>query len=233
MGLYRASESGGAYCALDAYAVYFFKPIWIYYIAHKACNSTTEDPPSAHHLSIYTYVCMYAVSFTQSSFGPLIDPGLGAASATSPPALQTPVARAGLEGLDGNLDLGAEAGAVEAGLVDDRATGGVVPAHAVDGALGPTLLKHDTDGMGEAHGVALDVPRRQEHVTLANDDVVKPAAVNDLEHHCALVLVEPLGRLVDMIICACVGPADNLGGRLASQCVGIQGAVYSFHCPVP
>lgn len=52
---------------------------------------------------------------------------------------------------------------------------------------------------------------QQEHVALADDDVAKGRAVDDLEHHGAAVLVEPLGGLVDVVVGAGVGAADDLG----------------------
>ncbi|KAI9171259.1 3-hydroxyanthranilate 3 4-dioxygenase [Paramyrothecium foliicola] len=131
-------------------------------------------------------------------------------------ALLLAAARAGalllvvLEVLDGLLDLGAEVGAVEGGLVDDGAAAGAVPAHAVERVAGPALLEDDADRVGEADGVVRGVAGQQEHVALADDDVAEDAVVDDLEHHGALVLVEPLGRLVDVVVGAGVGPADDL-----------------------
>lgn len=87
-----------------------------------------------------------------------------------------------------------------------------VPAHAVEGGLGAALLEDEADGVGEAHGVVRGVAREQEHVALADHDVAEHAGVDDLEDHGALVLVEPLGRLVDVVVCAGVGAAYDLGG---------------------
>lgn len=94
--------------------------------------------------------------------------------------------------------------------MDDLAALLAVPAHAVDGALGPLLLEHDADGVGEADRVVRRVPRQQEHVALPDDDVAELAAVHHLQHHGPLVLVEPLGRLVDVVVRPGVGTADDL-----------------------
>jgi hypothetical protein len=51
---------------------------------------------------------------------------------------------------------------------------------------------------------------QEEHVALPDDDVSEDAVVDDLECHGAAVLVKPLGRLVDVVIGAGIGAADNL-----------------------
>lgn len=102
-------------------------------------------------------------------------------------------------------------------LVNDHGLGAAlaaarraVPAHAVDGVGGAALLQDDADGVCEAHRVVRRVGRQQEHVALADDDVAKGLAVDDLEHHGAAVLVEPFGGLVDVVVGAGVGAADDL-----------------------
>src|SRR6266540_916799 len=57
--------------------------------------------------------------------------------------------------------------------------------------------------------------RQQEHLALANRNVVEPAVVDDLEHHVALELVEELLHRIVVIIGALVRPADHLHGHLA------------------
>ena len=87
-----------------------------------------------------------------------------------------------------------------------------VPPHLVDAVGGPALLKDDAHRVGEAHGVVRRVAGEQEHVALADHDVLKgPVLVDDLEEHRPLVLVEPLGRLVDVVVCARIGAAYDLG----------------------
>lgn len=118
-----------------------------------------------------------------------------------------------LEVVDGHLDLRAEVGAEESGLVDDVAAFGAVPAHSVEDAGGATLLEDEADGVGEADGIVRCVAGEQEHVALADDDVAEFAVVDDLERHGALVLVEPLGGRVDVVVGAGVGPAYDLFAR--------------------
>lgn len=114
------------------------------------------------------------------------------------------------ECLDGSLDLGAEIRAVKGGLVHDFAALLTVPAHAVDSALRPLLLKYHADGVSEAYGVMRRVSRQQKHVALPNNNVPKLAIVNDLQHHSALVLVEPLRSLVNVVVRPGVGTTDDL-----------------------
>lgn len=94
--------------------------------------------------------------------------------------------------------------------MDNLLTLGAVPPHAVEGVWRTTLLEDDADGVGEADGVVGGVGGQQEHVALADDDVAELAVVDDFEHHGALVLVEPLWRLVDVVVGSGVGPADDL-----------------------
>jgi hypothetical protein len=54
------------------------------------------------------------------------------------------------------------------------------------------------------------VTREEKHVTFAYDDVAEVSIVNDLEHHGALVLVEPFGGLVDVVVCAGIWATNNL-----------------------
>ena len=86
-----------------------------------------------------------------------------------------------------------------------------VPAHAIERARGTTLLDDNADRVGEAHGIVRGVARQQEHVALADDDVAELAVVDHLEEHGALVLVEPFGRLVNVVVGAGVGATDDLG----------------------
>jgi hypothetical protein len=52
---------------------------------------------------------------------------------------------------------------------------------------------------------------QQKHVALADDDVAEDAVVNNLEHHGALVLEEPLWRLVDVVVGPGIRTANDLG----------------------
>ncbi|RBQ78392.1 hypothetical protein VDGD_21221 [Verticillium dahliae] len=130
-----------------------------------------------------------------------------------------PLLLAGLELVHGGLDLRAEVRAVKGRLVHDGPAAVAVPAHAVEAPRRPALLEHDADRVGEADGVVRRVGGQQEHVALADDDVLEGAVgrVDDLEGHGALVLVEPLGRRVDVVVGAGVGAADDLAAVLEER----------------
>lgn len=117
-----------------------------------------------------------------------------------------------LKVLDGLLDLGPQVGAVKGGFVDDHGpfTRGAVPSHAINRGSGTALLQDDAHRAGEADRVVRRVGGQEEHVALPDDDVSEDAVVDDLECHGAAVLVKPLGRLVDVVIGAGIGAADNL-----------------------
>jgi len=116
--------------------------------------------------------------------------------------------------IDGLLDLRAQIRAVEGRLLDHALAVRAVPAQAVDAVGGALLLEHDADGVGEAHRVVRRVGRQKEHAALRDQDVAEDAVVDDLEQHRALVLVEPLGRRVDVVVGARVWAADDLGMAL-------------------
>lgn len=117
-----------------------------------------------------------------------------------------------LKVVHGLLDLRAQIGAVELLLVHLLATALAVPAQPVHTLLGSLLLEHDANSVSEAHGIVRRIGRQQEHIPLVDVYVAECALVDRLEQHGALVLVEPLGGLIDVVICACVWAAHNLGG---------------------
>lgn len=53
--------------------------------------------------------------------------------------------------------------------------------------------------------------RQEEHLLLLDADILELAIIDDFEEHAALILVEPLGRLVDVVVCPLVGTANYLG----------------------
>lgn len=52
----------------------------------------------------------------------------------------------------------------------------------------------------------------EEHVALVDMDVAELTIVNDLEEHAAFVLIEPFGGLIDVVVCAGVGAANDHDG---------------------
>lgn len=94
----------------------------------------------------------------------------------------------------------------------DGIAGLTVPAEAIEALFRARLLQHNPDRVGEPYRVVRRVRREQEHFALMDVDVAEVGArgrVDDTEKHPALVLIEPLGRLVDMVICAGVRATDD------------------------
>ena len=58
------------------------------------------------------------------------------------------------------------------------------------------------------------VPRQEEHLPLADDDVPTFPVLDDLEHHRALVLVEPFFGLVHVEVGSRVGTTDDHHGEV-------------------
>lgn len=191
-----------------------------YYYCYRVCIYSRAQSPGMYNSSS-TYSIPSTTSSSSSRYQVRIQnrsrrrrpishrPAL----ATSPLLLIAPKV------LDGLLDLRAQIRAVKGRLVHNHGllarrniavASSAVPAHAVDGVRGATLLQHDADGVCEAHGVVRRVGGQQEHVALADDDVAEGRAVDDLEDHGAAVLVEPFGGLVDVVVGAGVGATDDL-----------------------
>lgn len=131
----------------------------------------------------------------------------------------------GLEFVHSLLDLRPEIGTMEARLVHLLPTTLTIPPQPVHAPLGPMHLNHNADRIGEPDGVMRRVRGQEEHVALVDVDVAEGAVgVDDLEEHAALVLVEPFRGLVDVVVCAGVGTADDHDG----EAVGVVDAVVVY-----
>jgi hypothetical protein len=92
-----------------------------------------------------------------------------------------------------------------------------IPPQPIQTSLRPLLLQHYAYCILEPDGIVRRIRRQQEHVALVDVDVAElfgggKRLVDDLEEHGALVLVEPLGGLIDVVVCALVGAADDHDG---------------------
>jgi hypothetical protein len=92
-----------------------------------------------------------------------------------------------------------------------------VPPQHIQTALGPLLLQHNAHCILESHRIMRRVRRQQKHVAFVDMDVAEllgswEGCVDDLEQHGAFVLVEPFRGLVDVVVCALVGAADDHDG---------------------
>ena len=144
----------------------------------------------------------------------------------------------GLEPQHRLLELRPQVRAMEARLVHQLTAVLTVPAQPVDGACRPRLLQHNADRVLEADGIVRRIRWKQEHLLLVNVDVTeaelriddlvclvrmrgrREGGGMDLQQHSPLVLIEPLWRLVDMVVSSGVRPADDLAGvsNLADFC---------------
>lgn len=93
----------------------------------------------------------------------------------------------------------------------------VVDITLTDSALGSDLLEHDPDRIGKPARVMRRVPGQQEHLPFPDDDVAAFTVLDDLEHHGALVLVEPFFGLVDVEVGPRVGSADDHDGKVGPR----------------
>jgi hypothetical protein len=173
---------------------------------------------SIHQLSEYPgLLYIYTLRLVRILYRTWLGGRIGdfAALFARPPLLVIP------EGIDGGLDLGAKIRTVEGGLVHNLLAVLAVPSQSVERILGPMLLENDADRIGEADGVVRGVGWQQEHLALADDNVAEFTIVDDLEQHGALVLVEPLGCFIYMIIGARVGAPDDLKSRISARSLSL------------
>jgi hypothetical protein len=98
---------------------------------------------------------------------------------------------------------------VEALLVHLFSTILAVPSQAVQAFLGTFLFQDDAHSILEPYGVMRGVGRQQKHVAFVNVNVAELAVIDDLEQHGALVLVEPLGSFIDMVVGAFIRTTHN------------------------
>lgn len=51
---------------------------------------------------------------------------------------------------------------------------------------------------------------KEEHLAFVDVDVAELVLIDDFQKHATFVLVEPFGRFVDVVVCSCVGSANDL-----------------------
>lgn len=118
------------------------------------------------------------------------------------------------ERIHSSLDLRAQIRADETRLVHHIPTPLTIPPESVNRAVRARLLDNDTYRIREPDGVVRRVSGQQEQFPLVNVDVAECAGgLDGLEQHAAFILVEELGGLVDVVVSACVGPADDHHGH--------------------
>jgi hypothetical protein len=122
-----------------------------------------------------------------------------------------------LEAIHRFLDLRAQIRTMERLLMHLLPTALTIPPQAIQASLRPLLLQHNPHRILEPHRVMRCVWRQQEHVAFVDVDVAEllgswERCVDNLEQHGAFMLVEPFSGLVDVVVCALVGTADDHDG---------------------
>lgn len=89
-----------------------------------------------------------------------------------------------------------------------------IPPQSIQAALWPFLLQHNPNCILEPHWVMWRIRWQEEHVAFVDTYIAEllsggKGVVHDLEEHGAFMLVEPFGGLVDVVICALIGAADD------------------------
>jgi hypothetical protein len=127
------------------------------------------------------------------------------------------------------LDLRPEISAYKALLPYNVATLPAVPLHDINGIRCSRLLHHHTHRILETDGAVWRIRRQQEDRAFVDGDILKcrwrRRCVYRLEQHRTPVLVEELWRGVDVVVCSCVGPANDHDG--VTGCCRGRGVVYA------
>jgi hypothetical protein len=86
-----------------------------------------------------------------------------------------------------------------------------IPPQAIHTSLRPRLLNHNTNRIRETHRIMRHIPGKEEELALVDVDVPKLVGrgLDGFQEHAAFVLEEEFRGAVDVVVCACVGPADD------------------------
>ena len=88
-----------------------------------------------------------------------------------------------------------------------------IPPHPINAFRRPRLLKHDPHRVRESYRIMRRIRRQEVETILVDRDidelVRRFTCVDCFEEHAAFVLVEELGCLVDVVVCAGVGATDD------------------------
>jgi hypothetical protein len=137
-----------------------------------------------------------------------------------------------LECVDRFLELGTQIDAMEGLFVDLGSAILAIPPQPVQGLGRSFLLQDDANGIGEPDRVVGSVCRKQKHITFVDMDVPELVGgrIDGFKEHGSLILIEPLSRLIDMIVGSRIWTAHNLGGR-SVYCSGLL--VFASGIPSP
>lgn len=124
--------------------------------------------------------------------------------------------------VDSILDLASQVRTHECSLMHNTATTLAIPPQSIHLSFWSRLLNNHTNRIGKSDRVMRCIARQQKDFSFINVDVsVFARRFDGLEQHTTTVLVEELGGAVDVVVCSCVGAADNHDG----QRVGVDAVV--------
>jgi hypothetical protein len=99
-------------------------------------------------------------------------------------------------------------------LMHNTPTPTTIPSQSIFIAFWSGLLNHHSNRIGKSYRIMWCIPRQEEDFSFIDVDVAEGAFRCDgLEKHAAAVLVEEFGGAVDVVVCSCVGPADDHDGH--------------------
>jgi hypothetical protein len=86
-----------------------------------------------------------------------------------------------------------------------------IPPQAIHTPLRSRLLNHHANRVRKAHRVVRNVSWEEEELALVDVDVAELVCrgLDGFQEHAAFVLEEEFRGAVDVVVCACVGPADD------------------------
>lgn len=135
-----------------------------------------------------------------------------------------PLLRVFFEGVYRFFYLCSKIGAVKACLMDLLAAILTVPPQPIQAALRARLLENHTNSVGESYGVVRCVCGKEEELAFIDIDVFEFTILHRLEQHAAFVLVEELGRLVDMVVGSSVWTThDHHGHGVVVNAIVVDG----------
>lgn len=116
--------------------------------------------------------------------------------------------------VDGILDLASQVRTHKGSFMHHITTTLAIPPEPIHFAFRPRLLDDHTHRISEPNRVMRRIPRQQKNLPFIDVDVsVFARRLDGLEQHAATVLVEEFGGAVDVVVCSCVGAADDHDGQ--------------------
>jgi len=99
-------------------------------------------------------------------------------------------------------------------LMHHTPTTPTIPPEPIFLTLRSRLLNHHTHSICKPNWIMRCISRQEKDFAFVDVDVAEGAVWGDgFEEHATAVLVEEFGGAVDVVVCSCVGPADDHDGH--------------------